>query len=80
MCSSDLAQVGRDVEVLLEEETAPGLFVGRMATQAPEIDGTIVVEGPGEPGEIVTARVVEADVYDLRGRIAATVDTAHSTP
>jgi ribosomal protein S12 methylthiotransferase len=74
------AQVGRDVEVLLEEETRPGLFVGRTATQAPEIDGTIVVEGPGEPGEIVTARVVDADVYDLRGRIAATVDTAHSTP
>jgi ribosomal protein S12 methylthiotransferase len=74
------AQIGREVEVLLEDQTEPGSFVGRTATQAPEIDGTIVVEGRGEPGEIVPVRVVGADVYDLRGRIMATVDSAELTP
>jgi ribosomal protein S12 methylthiotransferase len=74
------AQIGREVEVLLEDQTEPGSFVGRTATQAPEIDGTIVVEGRGEPGEIVPVRVVGADVYDLRGRILATVDSAEVTP
>src|SRR5262249_8270112 len=39
------AQVGRELDVLLEDETAPDVFVGRTAIQAPEIDGTIVVEG-----------------------------------
>jgi ribosomal protein S12 methylthiotransferase len=74
------AQIGRDVAVLLEEQTAPGVFDGRTAAQAPEIDGTIAVEGDGTPGEIVTARVVGAEVYDLRGRIGSTVDSAQSTP
>jgi ribosomal protein S12 methylthiotransferase len=74
------AQIGREVEVLLEDETGSGTLVGRMASQAPEIDGTIVVEGAGEPGEIVTARITGADVYDLRGLIHATVDSTHSTP
>ena len=73
------AQVGREVDVLLEDEKAPGVFVGRTATQAPEIDGTIVVEGPGQPGDIVRVRVVGADVYDLRGLVQSTVDTACRT-
>jgi ribosomal protein S12 methylthiotransferase len=74
------AQIGREVEVLLEDQTERAVFVGRTATQAPEIDGTIVVEGQGEPGEIVPVRVVGADVYDLRGRILTTVDSAGATP
>ncbi len=73
------AQIGRQVEVLLEEETDPGVFVGRTATQAPEIDGTIVVEGHGAPGELVKVRVVDAAVYDLRGQIESTVDSAQPT-
>jgi ribosomal protein S12 methylthiotransferase len=63
------AQIGRQIDVLLEEETAPGTFVGRTVTQAPEIDGNVVVRGEGAPGEIVAVRIVGADVYDLRGEI-----------
>jgi ribosomal protein S12 methylthiotransferase len=77
------SQLGRELEVLLEDETEPGAFVGRTATQAPEIDGTILVRGRGEPGAIVRVRVVGAEVYDLRGEIVAdhaTVDTTHPTP
>jgi ribosomal protein S12 methylthiotransferase len=74
------AQVGREVPVLLEDETAPGRFAGRLATQAPEIDGGVVVEGDGRPGELVTARIVAADVYDMRARIVRAVDSIQPTP
>jgi ribosomal protein S12 methylthiotransferase len=74
------AQIGREVDVLLEEESEPGVFVGRTATQAPEIDGTIRVRGEGEVGEIVRVLVTGADVYDLRGDIAPAVDTTGTTP
>jgi ribosomal protein S12 methylthiotransferase len=74
------AQVGRTVDVLLENEVEPGLFVGRTATQAPEIDGTITVRGDGDVGEIVQARVVGADVYDLRAEIVSAVDRVSLTP
>ncbi len=74
------AQVGRTVEVLLEEELEPDHFVGRTATQAPEIDGTITVRGTGEVGEIIGVLVTDADVYDLRGRAQSGVDSAQPTP
>jgi ribosomal protein S12 methylthiotransferase len=74
------AQVGREVAVLLEEETVPGTFSGRMATQAPEIDGGVVVHGPGAPGELVQARIVSADVYDLEGIVVCAVDSTQPTP
>jgi ribosomal protein S12 methylthiotransferase len=74
------AQVGRTVDVLLEDEVEPGLFVGRTATQAPEIDGTISVRGEGDVGEIVQVRVVGSDVYDLRGKIVFGVDRESLTP
>jgi ribosomal protein S12 methylthiotransferase len=74
------AQIGREVDVLLEDETAPGELVGRTATQAPEIDGSVQVRGPGAPGEIVRARIVGADVYDLRADMLSAVDTTGPTP
>jgi len=74
------AQVGRELEVLLEEELGPGDFLGRTATQAPEIDGHIRVRGAGEVGEMVRVRVVGADVYDLRGDMASAVDSTEATP
>jgi ribosomal protein S12 methylthiotransferase len=74
------AQVGRTVDVLLEDEVEPGVFVGRTATQAPEIDGTITVRGDGDVGEIVQARVVGSNVYDLRAEIVSAVDRESLTP
>jgi hypothetical protein len=74
------AQIGREVDALLEEEVEPGVFVGRTATQAPEIDGMVRVSGEGEVGEIVRVRVAGADVYDLRGDIVPAVDSTGTTP
>jgi tRNA A37 methylthiotransferase MiaB len=74
------SQVGREVEALLEEQIGPTTFVGRTATQAPEIDGTIRVEGDGASGDVVRVRIVGADVYDLSGAILPAVDSAVPTP
>jgi len=73
-------QVGRTVDVLLEDEVEPGVFVGRTATQAPEIDGSITVQGDGDVGQIVQARVIGAEVYDLRAEIVPAVDRVSLTP
>jgi ribosomal protein S12 methylthiotransferase len=60
--------VGDAVEVLVEG-THPDsdlLLRGRLATQAPEIDGMVIVnDGAAEPGSFVTCRVSEAHAYDL---------------
>ena len=64
------AQVGRVVEVLVERADTGGT-IGRLATQAPEIDGHITLHGEAAPGDFVHARVTGADVYDLRGEIVA---------
>jgi ribosomal protein S12 methylthiotransferase len=74
------AQVGREVEVLIEREAERGVAVGRTASQAPEIDGTVRVRGPGSPGELVRARITGADVYDLRAEVLPTVDSTAATP
>jgi ribosomal protein S12 methylthiotransferase len=65
------AQVGRVVEVLVERELPEGGLVGRTATQAPEIDGEIRLQGTASPGDLVHACVTGAETYDLIGEILA---------
>ena len=66
------ARVGERVEVLVEG-THPDtnlLLRGRLASQAPEIDGQVIVnDGTAEPGSFVTCEVTEAHPYDLVARI-----------
>ena len=70
------AQVDRVVEVLVERAAGRQL-VGRMPTQAPEIDGVIHLRGSAAPGEMVMARVTGASTYDLRGDVLdSTFDTS----
>ena len=65
---------GREVEVLIEETLHKHSgraysHVGRVAQQAPEVDGAIYVRAPAEescgPGQLVRARVTRSDAYDL---------------
>ncbi|MDH7601808.1 MAG: 30S ribosomal protein S12 methylthiotransferase RimO [Armatimonadota bacterium] len=59
--------VGKRLTVLVEQVSDDG-FVGRSYRDAPEIDGTVCVEGGrAEPGEFVEVEIVEAFEYDLRG-------------
>lgn len=59
-------RIGSIVEVLLEQALEPGVFEGRAAHQAPEVDGTVQVRGDGlAVGAFVSARVVDSDGVDL---------------
>ncbi len=65
------AMVGKEVEVLVEG-TMPGRvkrLKGRMAGQAPEIDGMVILNGSAEPGEFVQARIEKALTYDLHAEV-----------
>ncbi|MFO1089891.1 MAG: 30S ribosomal protein S12 methylthiotransferase RimO [Hyphomicrobiales bacterium] len=62
------AKVGREVDVLIDEiDDENGEAVGRTVWDAPEIDGNVFL--PGETqlavGQMVHARIVEAEEYDL---------------
>ena len=68
--------VGQQVKVLLEGKSKESdlLLEGRMETQAPEIDGWILINDVPEdmdvrPGDFVTVEITEAHDYDLVGRV-----------
>jgi ribosomal protein S12 methylthiotransferase len=66
------ALMGKKVKVMVDgvcEETE-FLLQGRMATQAPEIDGRVLInDGFAKPGTIVTVKVEQVGPYDLVGPI-----------
>jgi ribosomal protein S12 methylthiotransferase len=46
------------------------MYIGRCRRQAPEIDGvTYIKKSKSRIGEIVTCKILAADVYDLFGEI-----------
>lgn len=62
------ARVGERMQVLVDapHEEWPGLHVGRVWLQAPEVDGVTYISGPGvQPGAMVVAEIAEAQDYDL---------------
>jgi ribosomal protein S12 methylthiotransferase len=70
------ARVGETVRVLFEGESNESelLWQGRMETQAPDIDGCVLIndvpEGfSPEPGDVVNVLITEAQQYDLVGSI-----------
>ncbi len=69
------ARVGSRVEVLVEgpHPETDLLLAGRLASQAPEIDGSVLISDPGENppgrGEFVMAEITKAHAYDLEVRV-----------
>jgi ribosomal protein S12 methylthiotransferase len=67
--------IGRRFEVLLEgpSEESELLLQGRMGTQAPDIDGRVLINDVSEkevrPGEFYTVEITESLDYDLVGKI-----------
>src|SRR6202008_29224 len=64
------AKVGSTIDVLIDAiDTEPGGATGRSRADAPEIDGEVHLRDAGglKPGEIVSARVEDADEHDLYG-------------
>jgi len=67
-------RVGERHRVLVEGAHADSdlLLRGRLAAQAPDIDGQVILnDGSAEPGTFVTAEVTEAHPYDLVARVVA---------
>jgi len=67
-------KVGREIDVLIDavDEDEDGVeAIGRSVWDAPEIDGNVFLPGEGnlQPGDIVRARVAEAEDYDLIGEL-----------
>src|SRR5437763_4935703 len=72
------ARVGKTVRVLFEGESNESdlLWQGRMETQAPDIDGCVLINDAPEgvvpqAGQLVNVLITEAHEYDLVGRIIA---------
>ena len=70
------AKVGETVRVLFEGESKESelLWQGRMETQAPDIDGCVLINDAPEdlnpkPGDLVNVQITQAQEYDLVGRI-----------
>ncbi|MEO8360930.1 MAG: 30S ribosomal protein S12 methylthiotransferase RimO [Vicinamibacteria bacterium] len=69
------ARIGQRVEVLVEgpHPDTDLLLVGRLASQAPEIDGSVLISDPSERppgrGEFVTCEITKAHAYDLEVRV-----------
>jgi ribosomal protein S12 methylthiotransferase len=64
------AKIGRRIEVLVDaDQGEDGYVPARSHADAPEIDGTVHIEGPGaealKPGDRVFVSVTDADAYDL---------------
>ncbi len=72
------ARIGRRVRVIFEGESNESdlLWQGRMETQAPDIDGCVLINDAPEgfvpsPGDLLDVLITDAQEYDLVGRIVA---------
>jgi len=62
--------VGQRKVVLVEgPQRERGILRGRLQTQAPEIDGSVFLNGKARPGNWVEARITQALSYDLVAQI-----------
>jgi ribosomal protein S12 methylthiotransferase len=67
--------VGQRKVVLVEgPHRERGILRGRLQTQAPEIDGSVFLDGEARPGNWVEARVTQALPYDLIAQIEKVLD------
>ncbi len=63
-------RVGRTIDVIIDETDAEGAL-GRSKWDAPDIDGSVFINGATdlEAGQIVQAKIVHSDEYDLWGEL-----------
>lgn len=70
---NNLRWLGTDMDVLVEENPEPGIFIGRTMRQAPEVDGLTILHADHiERGTVVRARIKETLEYDLIGEVLST--------
>jgi MiaB/RimO family radical SAM methylthiotransferase len=78
MAQRGAERIGETAEVIIEERLGDGLFEGRAAHQAPEVDGTTTVQADADlaPGQLVRATVVSSDGVDLVAAAQAVPEAA----
>lgn len=59
----------RVLTVLVEESPEPGVYTGRTAFQAPEVDGIVYIHGEARIGEFARVRITDTLEYDLVGDV-----------
>ncbi len=64
------AEIGKTIDVLVEERDEDGSYIGRSRYDAPEIDNSVLFTSDRElkAGDIVRVVVEDAFDYDLVGR------------
>jgi ribosomal protein S12 methylthiotransferase len=64
------SRVGKTIDVIVDEVDEDGV-IGRSKWDAPEIDGSVFLNRAAavKPGDIVRARVTNADEYDVWGEL-----------
>jgi ribosomal protein S12 methylthiotransferase len=75
------ARVGRTIDVIIDEVDDDGA-IGRSKWDAPEIDGSVFLNGATgvKPGDIVQARVMNADEYDVWGEVVSDAPASAARP
>jgi ribosomal protein S12 methylthiotransferase len=69
------ALIGQHLWALIDEEGDDDRpAVGRLSSQAPDIDGVVYVDGPVLGGELVRVEITGAEAYDLTAKQVATRD------
>ena len=66
-------KVGKTMQVLIDGFDERGNAVARSSADAPEIDGSVIIETdkPLSAGEFATVTITESDEYDLWARLAS---------
>ncbi|MBU1320140.1 MAG: 30S ribosomal protein S12 methylthiotransferase RimO [candidate division Zixibacteria bacterium] len=59
------ALMGSTQNVIIDGPASNGTVWGRLLSQAPEIDGNVLLDGSFRRGSIIKARVTRAEAYDL---------------
>jgi ribosomal protein S12 methylthiotransferase len=64
------ARIGKTIDVIIDEVDEEGA-IGRSMWDAPEIDGSVFLNGATGvgAGDVVQARVMHADAYDVWGEV-----------
>ena len=71
------AYIGKVVPILVDgiSEDHEWVQVGRMETQAPEVDGQVYIDNSDltkiEPGDFIQVKITQAQEYDLAGVIVS---------
>jgi ribosomal protein S12 methylthiotransferase len=69
--SHNQAQIGKTIEVIVEEKEDDDSYIGRSPYDAPEIDNSVLFTSNIvlEPGDFVAVEIIDAFDYDLVGRV-----------